>query len=76
MKRHIYKGYVIDTDQLGRPYIYNTVSPYAEDSDRLYVYVDRKKPYTLIKAIIDERISTGKDCDRAFIDAAGRIIVE
>lgn len=34
MKRHDYKGYIIDTDNLGRVYIYNTESPYSEDSDR------------------------------------------
>ena len=34
MKRHKYKGYIIDTDDLGRVYIYNTESPYSEDSDR------------------------------------------
>lgn len=56
MTRHIYRGYVIDTDNLGRPYIYNTASPYSEDSDKELVYVDGKRPYTQIKAIIDERI--------------------
>lgn len=34
MKRQTYKGFVIDTDNLGRIYIYNTASPYSEDSDR------------------------------------------
>lgn len=36
MKRTIYKGFVIDRDDLGRLYIYNTKSPYSEDSDRDY----------------------------------------
>ena len=36
MKRYIYKGYVIDRDDLGRLYIYNTSSPYSEDSDKIY----------------------------------------
>lgn len=33
MKRTKYKGFIIDTDNLGRPYIYNTASPYSEDND-------------------------------------------
>ena len=36
MKRTTYKGFVIDRDNLGRLYIYNTKSPYSEDSDRNY----------------------------------------
>ena len=36
MKRITYKGFIIDRDNLGRLYIYNTRSPYAEDSDRNY----------------------------------------
>ena len=36
MTRRKYKGYIIDRDKLGRIYIYNTKSPYAEDSDRRY----------------------------------------
>lgn len=36
MQRQTYKGYIIDWDDLGRLYIYNTKSPYAEDSDRNY----------------------------------------
>ena len=36
MKRYAYKGFVIDRDDLGRLYIYNTKSPYAEDSDKNY----------------------------------------
>lgn len=34
MTRTNYKGYIIDTDNLGRLYIYNTASPYSEDSDK------------------------------------------
>jgi hypothetical protein len=37
IKRHLYKGYIIDYDNLGRLYIYNTSSPMSEDSDRLLV---------------------------------------
>ena len=33
MKRTIYKGYVIDYDNLGRLYVYNLASAYSEDSD-------------------------------------------
>lgn len=32
MKRTIYRDYVVDTDNLGRQYIYNAKSPYSEDS--------------------------------------------
>lgn len=32
-KRHIYRGWIIDHDNLGRPYIYNMASPYSEDAD-------------------------------------------
>lgn len=34
MKRTTYKNFVVDTDNLGRLYIYNLDSPYSEDSDR------------------------------------------
>lgn len=43
MKRTIYKGYVIDRDDLGRLYVYNTKSPYTEESDRKYLSVDTLK---------------------------------
>jgi len=43
MKRTIYKGYVIDRDNLGRLYVYNTKSPCSEDSDRKYLSVDTLK---------------------------------
>lgn len=43
MKRTIYKGYVIDRDDLGRLYVYNTKSPYAEDSDRKYLSANTLK---------------------------------
>ena len=33
MKRKIYKGYIIDHDNLGRLYVYNLASQYSEDSD-------------------------------------------
>jgi len=36
MNRQTYKGFVIDRDNLGRLYIYDTRSPYSEDSDRRY----------------------------------------
>lgn len=35
-KRQMYKGFVLDHDNLGRPYVYNQKSPYSEDSDRDY----------------------------------------
>lgn len=64
MERTEYKGYIIDVNNLGRPYIYNTASPYSEDSDHIIVYAD-----TLVqcKAIIDARIQYGADI-RHYID--------
>lgn len=50
MKRTEYKGYIIDTDNLGRPYIYYTASPYSEESDRILVNVRTLKE---AKKIID-----------------------
>jgi transcriptional regulator with XRE-family HTH domain len=58
MKRTTYKGYIIDTDDLGRPYIYNTDSPYGEDSDHILVQADTVMD---AKRIIDARIETGQD---------------
>lgn len=55
MKRHIYKGYVIDTDNLGRQYIYNTASPYSEDIDKKIVGTGLK--YSELKSIVDEEIA-------------------
>lgn len=54
MKRSTYKGYVIDTDNLGRIYIYNTASPYSEDNDKLIMGVNIK--LRDIKARIDRII--------------------
>lgn len=59
MKRTTYKGYIIDTDNLGRPYIYNSSSPYSEDSDRILIFGVNK--ISDAKAIIDARISSGQD---------------
>lgn len=58
MKRTKYKGYIIDTDNLNRPYIYNTASPYSEDSDHILVRAQNVKQ---CKAIIDVRIEYGAD---------------
>ena len=58
-----YRGYIIDVDDLGRPYIYNTASPYNEDSDRQYIYIEHG--ITGAKAIIDAQIEHGRsDIDR------------
>ena len=62
-KRHMYKGYIIDRDNLGRLYIYNTRSPYSEDGDREYIadHVDGRsyklRPIKLseVKAMIDKK---------------------
>lgn len=61
MERTAYKGYIIDTDNLGRPYIYNTASPYSEDSDRITVYAETLDQ---CKAIVDARIQYGADIRR------------
>lgn len=58
MKRTLYKGYVIDTDGLGRPYIYNTSSRYNEASDHILIFANSIKD---IKSIIDNRISSNQD---------------
>lgn len=58
MKRTEYKGYIIDSDSLGRPYIYNTASTYSEDSDHIIV---RAQTVMECKAIIDARIEYGAD---------------
>lgn len=57
MKRTTYKGYVIDIDNLGRQYIYNTNSPYSEDSDKIVIGTN----YSLkdIKSAIDKTIDVG-----------------
>lgn len=67
MKRTTYKSYIIDTDDLGRPYIYSTDSPYSEDSDRLLVY--GVKRISDAKKIIDARIISGRDI-RSISEAA------
>lgn len=61
MERKEYKGYIIDTDNLWRPYIYNTASPYSEDCDHILVYADGMDQ---IKAIVDARIQYGADIRR------------
>jgi hypothetical protein len=64
MKRTNYKGYIIDTDDLGRLYIYNTASPYSEDSDHILITAASAKE---AKAIITARIDTGRDI-RSYYD--------
>lgn len=59
MKRTEYKGYIIDTDDLGRLYIYNTASPYSEDSDHILISASG---IAGAKKIIDVRTETGEDC--------------
>ena len=58
MKRITYKGYIIDRDGLGRLYIYNTASPYSEDSDRIFINASSIKA---AKEIITVRVETGRD---------------
>lgn len=58
MKRTEYKGYIIDVDNLGRLYIYNTESPYSEESDRILV---RASSVRECKEIVDARIQTHMD---------------
>lgn len=68
MKRQKYHGYIMDTDNLGRPYIYNIESSYAEENDHILVNIDSQKQTTQIRAIIDARVRTGMDCRAARID--------
>lgn len=76
MKRTTYKGYVIDEDDLGRPYIYSTASKYSEDSDRILISIDgSKKQITQAKAIIDRRIENGEDLRHACFAPDGSIYV-
>ena len=73
MKRATYKGYVIDTDDLGREYIYNTESTYSEDSDRILIDISDFGTLKAAKAIIDERIRTGKDIRKVYKSPAGEM---
>ena len=58
MRRIKYKGYIIDRDDLNRLYIYNTASPYSEDSDRILI---NATSIAEAKAIISLRVETGRD---------------
>jgi len=58
MKRTSYKGYIIDTDNLGRIYIYNTASPYSEDSD--HIIISCGALLSEVKRLIDQKIAEGK----------------
>lgn len=73
MKRMEYRGYITDTDNLGRPYIYNTASPYSEDSDHVLVYIDGKKQREQIKAIIDACLDYGYACRYACVEPDGTV---
>ena len=53
-----YKGYIIDRDDLGRLYIYNTSSPYSEENDRILISA---KSIAEAKKIISARIESGQD---------------
>lgn len=53
MKTTTYKGYVIDTDNLGRVYIYNQKSPYSEDADKKILGHPDKFTLKVVKAYID-----------------------
>ncbi|MFZ5352760.1 MAG: hypothetical protein ACOZCL_08555 [Bacillota bacterium] len=57
MKRTTYRNYVIDTDNLGRQYVYNTNSPYSEDSDKKIIGKGFK--LSEIKIAIDKAIEVG-----------------
>ena len=76
MKRTTYKGYVIDEDDLGRPYIYNTASKYSEDSDHILICIDgSKKQIAQAKAIIDRRAEKSEDIRHACFAPDGPIYV-
>lgn len=53
-----YHGYIINTDNFGRLYIYNTASPYSEDSDKILIGANNYKD---AKKIVDARITSGQD---------------
>lgn len=60
MKRTNYRGYIIDHDDLGRLYIYNTASAYGEDSDRKLVSLSDYNDTTELKNAkhyIDDQIA-------------------
>lgn len=74
MKRTTYKGYIIDEDDLGRPYISSTASKYSEDNDRVLIGIDgSKKQTTQAKAIIDRRAERGEDIRHACFAPDGSI---
>ena len=62
--RHFYRGWVIDHDNLGRPYVYNTASPYSEDSDHTLVPASWKLQE--ICEYIDEHIEWLEKLKRQF----------
>lgn len=76
MDRMEFRGYIADTDDLGRPYIYNTSSPYSEDSDRIFVNIDDVKQEDQIKLIIDARIEFGEDFRTAWIEPNGTVCAQ
>lgn len=79
MKRTVYKEHIIDKDDLGRVYIYNTESPYSEDIDHILIDVSDFKvdrdAIKAAKAIIDYRIETGRDARNAYKTPDGQIYI-
>ena len=57
MKRHVYRGFVIDTDNLGRQYIYDPKSGYSEDSGKQIVGVGYT--YKFLKSCVDIYLDWG-----------------
>jgi len=57
ISRTKYRGYIIDINDIGRVYIYNTESPYSEDSDSLVLGDPSKYPLSVVKKFIDKRLS-------------------
>lgn len=53
MKRTTYKGIVIDTDDLGRVYIYDPRSSYSEENDHILTYTSSLKD---TKQFIDQKL--------------------
>ena len=74
MKRTRYKGYIIDTDDLGRPYIYDTAFPYRGVTYYIRIVADRRSQLDLAKAIIDARIEYGADFRTAKFDGKKIVI--
>ena len=75
MKRHVYRGFVIDTDNFGRQYIYDPRSRYSEDSGKQIV--GRGYPYKFFKSCVDIYLDEGyTSLSYAIYEARIRYLIE